>query len=510
MSAAFSKSTAEIPRGYSRIELCHNHKDSGQVNNTTVSEIARSLLSLDGFRPRWWSRGSGGGHLQTMASSMQSAKKADSQDVKTENIMVADYGNISFDLGFFERHPNTAIAVFVHGIGGEATSPYNEGLARWMAKPISEGGLGVRVVKLNLRGCRDLILTAPQIHHAGEVNDLGAAIAKIRAEFKTAPIYLVGSSLGAGIAMNYLGDMGEDSPVTAAFLQSPVHKFVESAEGFKGSAIHWIYNKLLGGFFTKMFKDNQRVFEDDYVSALSTLTSPTSTPPSSIRATCSVENLLEGLDSVSISSSDSPHRYVQYDDQAALETLERVRQAIAKGKLTLTGFSNEVVAPLAGYDTPEEFKITTSSARAIPNVRVPVLCVNACDDPLMKGKDLPRSEMYASPWVVMATTPKGGHLGFSGTGVDGQSGPDGRWSTRVGFEWFRAIQDANPSPRPAHEVVPWIAKPGWFHPRGRPEMRYMRVSKEFPHMMIPPAPYTPPTLKHSRSPFGLLRARLGL
>lgn len=252
--------------------------------------------------------------------------------------------------------------------------------------------------------------------------------------------------------MDYLGEMGEDAPLTAAFLQSPVHRFVESAEGSRGSAIHWIYDRILDGFFTKMFKDNkvrdislhpffsvclllltpvflsQRVFEDDYVSDISVLSSPASSPSSSIYWFPSLEDHAE----VSLSSPDSRHRYVQYDDGAAFETLKRVRWTIEKETLTLTSFSSKVVAPLAGYVTPEEFKITTSSIRAIPKVRVPVLCLNACDVPRMKGKDHPQAEAYASPWAVMATTPKGGHLGYAGTGM-----MDGRTEARREVEHGR-------------------------------------------------------------------------
>ncbi|KAG8995450.1 hypothetical protein FRB94_009173 [Tulasnella sp. JGI-2019a] len=112
-----------------------------------------------------------------------------------------------------------------------------------------------------------------------------------------------------------------------------------------------------------MFKANKHAFEDEYARSLSPPTSPDS-------------SLLE---------SPSPsHRPVQYDNDAALEDLARIRQVVKKN-LSLTKFSGKVVAPLAGYESAKAFMFATSPVNAIPKIRVSVLCLNACNDPLMAG-----------------------------------------------------------------------------------------------------------------------------
>ncbi|KAG8987201.1 hypothetical protein FRB94_011284 [Tulasnella sp. JGI-2019a] len=483
-------------------EICHDHENSVRLDATrTISDLARSIMTNNSFIGKAWSRLVGGGHAQTIASA-NASPRADKMGEETYHLVVADYGNFSYDLDFFDRPASTPIVVFLHGIGGRAASPYNQGLADQVGLPVAQGGLGCRTVRLTLRGCGDLVLTSPQIHHAGQVNDLGAAVASIRKDFPAAKLYLVGSSLGAGIVMNYLAEMGDASPITAAFCQSQVYKFVESAEGFKGSMVHWIYNWALGRTFTRMFKDNKHVFEDEYARSLSPPTSPGSSRPVSPGPPTDHDD----SDSSSLESPSPLHRSVQYDNDAALEDLARIRQVV-KENLSLTKFSGKVVAPLAGYESAKAFMLATSSVNAIPRIRVPVLCLNACDDPLMAGKHLPRDEMNASPCVVMAATPGGGHLGFFGKGTDGKTGADGRWSTRLGFEWLSGIHNSNPAPRPAQTIVNWVdnghVTRDWFHPEGRPEMRYMKVAICFRGVMTSSRAPIAPSQTDSKSVRGL-------
>ncbi|KAG9030361.1 hypothetical protein FRB95_004016 [Tulasnella sp. JGI-2019a] len=197
-------------------EICHNHQTSVRLDATrTISGLARSILKNNSFIGKTWSRLVGGGHAQTIASANASPRGR--QD-RGRDVLVADDGNFSYDLDFSDRPTSTPIVIFLHGIGELHPLTIRGSRTRLISQsPWVLGGLGCRTVRLTLRGCGDLVLTSPQIHHAGQVNDLGAAVASIQKDFPAAKLYLVGSSLGAGIVMNYLAEMGDASPITAAF-----------------------------------------------------------------------------------------------------------------------------------------------------------------------------------------------------------------------------------------------------------------------------------------------------
>ncbi|KAG9030362.1 hypothetical protein FRB95_004017 [Tulasnella sp. JGI-2019a] len=161
--------------------------------------------------------------------------------------------------------------------------------------------------------------------------------------------------------------------------------------------VHWIYNWALGRTFTRMFKDNKHAFEDGYAGSPSPPTSPDSSRPVSPGPPSTGH---DDSDSSSLESPSPLHRSVQYDNDAALEDLARIRQVVKKN-LSHTKLSGKVVAPLAGYKSAKAFMLATSSVNAISKIRVPVLCLNACDNPLMAEKHLAQDEMNASPYVIM-------------------------------------------------------------------------------------------------------------
>ena len=142
--------------------------------------------------------------------------------------------------------------------------------------------------------------------------------------------------------------------------------------------------------------------------------------------------------------------------------------------IPITSISASIIAPAAGFDSTEAFMDETSSAHAIVGNTIPYLALNALDDPLLLGKDLPRAEVRASSSTVLATTKNGGHLGWFGRWQDGT--PEGRWSARVGGDWFTGIESLKLAARPVPDFT--VTDDGWVYPVGRPYMGYQVLSRD--------------------------------
>ncbi|KAG8888574.1 hypothetical protein FRB99_004110, partial [Tulasnella sp. 403] len=76
----------------------------------------------------------------------------------------------------------------------------------------------------------------------------------------------------------------------------------------------------------------------------------------------------------------------------------------------------------------------------LPGIAVPFLALNSVDDPIVV--ELPYEEASKNPWVCLATTDHGGHLGWFEGPLFGRAGlPPHRWVKRPVLEWFAALSD---------------------------------------------------------------------
>lgn len=78
----------------------------------------------------------------------------------------------------------------------------------------------------------------------------------------------------------------------------------------------------------------------------------------------------------------------------------------------LPDFDLAVTVPMWGFGSVREYYRETSSAHRIVAISVPVLVLNALDDPIAAGKAIPISASNRSPHTVLCTTKHGGHIGW--------------------------------------------------------------------------------------------------
>jgi predicted alpha/beta-fold hydrolase len=96
--------------------------------------------------------------------------------------------------------PGERITLLVHGLGGSHDSGYMRRMARRLLPR------GVRVVRMDLRGCGAGMALARRPYHGGCSDDVRAAAEELVRESPTSPLVLVGFSLGGNIVMKLAGE----------------------------------------------------------------------------------------------------------------------------------------------------------------------------------------------------------------------------------------------------------------------------------------------------------------
>ncbi|KAI0320399.1 Alpha/Beta hydrolase protein [Amylostereum chailletii] len=284
----------------------------------------------------------------------------------------------------------------------------------------SAGGLGMRAVVLNSRGCNRSPVTTPKLYNAGTTDDIRTAVLWIAKNFPESPIFGIGFSLGANAMTKYVGEEGDACPLTAAVVLANPWDFVRSARHIESATLmnKYIYKNVMGGAVRSLVARHREAFLD----------CPNPPLPADV-----------------------------------------VDDLIKKRFVSLRYFDNTVTAPVFGFANADHYYASVSSSRFVASVRIPLLGLNAEDDPVIGDEALPQAEILMNPWVYVVRTAHGGHLGWF------EKGPDGalrRWYVRPVREYFEALLDYNMAPRPR---VPFHEEDGRVTRTDRPDISFYEL-----------------------------------
>jgi predicted alpha/beta-fold hydrolase len=79
---------------------------------------------------------------------------------------------------------------------------------------------------------------------------------------------------------------------------------------------------------------------------------------------------------------------------------------------TIRDYDDAYTKKMFNYSTVDNYYRDASCCRFIEHVRIPLLCINALDDPISSLPCIPFDEIAINPNVVLALTQYGGHLGW--------------------------------------------------------------------------------------------------
>ncbi|KAK2664386.1 hypothetical protein Ddye_002960 [Dipteronia dyeriana] len=296
--------------------------------------------------------------------------------LKRECLRTKDNGSVALDWvsGDHERlPPDSPLLILLPGLTGGSGDTY----VRHMLLRASNKQW--RVVVFNSRGCADSPVTTPQFYSASFLGDMHEVVAHVSTRYPKAKLYAVGWSLGANILVRYLGQESHSCPFSGAVsLCNPFNLVISDEDFHKG--FNNVYDKALTSALCKIFKKHALLFEDmggEY------------NIPSTANAK-SVREFDEGLTRVSF-----------------------------------------------GFKSVDDYYSNSSSSDSIKHVRIPLLCIQAENDPIAPSRGIPREDIKANPNCLLIVTPKGGHLGW----VAGAEAPLGApWTDPVVMDFLEHLE----------------------------------------------------------------------
>jgi predicted alpha/beta-fold hydrolase len=243
-------------------------------------------------------------------------------------------------------------ALLVHGLGGSHRSGY---MVRMTARLVKRG---LRVVRIDLRGCGAGAALARQTYNAACSGDIRAAVEEIRRWAPSSPVYLVGFSLGGNIVLKLAGEAaGKPLPSLArvAAIAPPID--LEHCATLLALPKNRFYNYHYARSLVQQVHGQQKYFPD----------------------------------------------------------LPRVR---FPRRLTMRVFDELYTAPRGGFADALDYYRRASAHPLVPRINVPTLIVTARDDPFVGVEAF--ENLKAPAHLRVHIMSHGGHLGF--LGWDGAGG----------------------------------------------------------------------------------------
>lgn len=310
-------------------------------------------MSDSEFRPAFWLPGR---HAQTIGARWLRLRSG--VDLRRERVELPDGDFVDLDwvvrLGDFlptEEHP---LVLVLHGLEGSARSGYAFETYRALARRRIAG------VGLNFRSCSGEINRLPRSYHSGDTGDVRTILGMLQTRFPGRSIGAVAFSLGGNVLVKYLGEQGKMKKMREIPADPVVRAAVSVSAPFDlaaGSA------NVERGF--------SRVYRSYLMRKLR-------------RKIAAKRAVLEG----------------RIDVDRTMETV------------TFREFDDAATAPLHGFDDADDYYRRSSSKGFIQYVSIPLLLIQAKDDPFLPASRLPRGEALGNPSVKTAFTQRGGHVGF--------------------------------------------------------------------------------------------------
>ncbi|KAJ7650145.1 Alpha/Beta hydrolase protein [Roridomyces roridus] len=357
---------------------------------TSLRELVESRCPslFSKCRPPWWLRS---GHLQTLYAVVGDFSKQDQVWYQRRLLRLLDGGTLGLDFTPADSNsvpPDAPIIVVNHGLTGGSHEPYVRAILAPACTPVSQGGLGYRAVVVNFRGCSGVPITSPKFYTAAQTDDLRQALMFISSLYPDAPLLGLGFSIGGNVMMRYLAEEGPRSRLSSACILGCPWDLVTNHDHLLHTLLgRQLYLRGMGTNVTTLFAHHHTSF----------LANP------------------------------------EHPASPLVPTILRLKRP------TLTDFDHIFTCHASGaapfpFPSFREYYTWASSHDIADAVRVPVLTINAADDPIVRRVQTPDSKGRENRWVVCAVTPMGGHLGWFAKGKGKR-----RWTTGPVLEWMELL-----------------------------------------------------------------------
>ncbi len=307
------------------------------------------------YQAPWWLPG---GHAQTIWSAMCARHRSGSPLPWRRERWTApdgDFVDVDFlrSTDFVKAAPNAPLLVLFHGLEGSSASHY----AQAFADVASQRGWQLAVP--HFRGCSGEINLAPRAYHSGDFEEVDWLLRRFAHMQRgpsgaRAPLFAAGVSMGGNALARWAGEMGESAGMHVdgvATICSPL----DVTAG--GNAIDSGINRHL---YARLF--------------LRTMI---------------------------------PKALAKLAQHPGLFDADRLRSV-----RDLHGFDDVFTAPVHGFRDADDYWRRASAKPLLAQVRVPMLLLNARNDPFVPAHSLPTPD-NVSAQVQLWQPEQGGHVGFA-------------------------------------------------------------------------------------------------
>ncbi len=238
------------------------------------------------------------------------------------------------------------VALLIHGLAGCHLSPYMVRVTRKLTDH------GIRVFRMDLRGCGSGSGLARLPYHAGRSEDVQAALAHVSQMCPGSRISPVGFSLSGNILLKFLGEFPEIVPpcVERAVAVNPPIDLLGCVESLAKPS-NQIYDRHFVKLLYRQVRDRQR--EEDAVEH---------------------------------PQLDQPDCLYEFDDK--------------------------YTAPVSGFGNAKNYYKLCSAAQFVKGIQIETLVLTARDDPLVPVRTFETLQTPAT--VTVHISEHGGHLGYIG------------------------------------------------------------------------------------------------
>lgn len=306
-----------------------------------AAEVSSKGEVVPPFEPHPWI---GGPHLQTIVGRFWPWPRHRLPSTYAEvDLGEGDRASVldSIPEGWSEGDP---AAILVHGLGGCSRSPYVVRVGKRLVE------LGIRVIRMNLRGAGSGFGLARSFYHSGRSEDLRAVAGWLASRAPGSPIALVGFSLGGNLVLKLCAEAAE----------RPV-------EGL-----------------------------DCVVAA---------NPPLDLHACCRMiqqpRNWLYDRNFLRNLRAEVARLHVAFPDLDPIDL---------SGARSLLQFDELYTAPRNGFLDAIDYYVRSSAGRMLHEIEVPGLVIHAADDPFIPDEPFVRATF--PPQLALELIPRGGHLGY--------------------------------------------------------------------------------------------------
>uniref|UniRef100_A0A1A8GEA0 Ig-like domain-containing protein n=1 Tax=Nothobranchius korthausae TaxID=1143690 RepID=A0A1A8GEA0_9TELE len=211
---------------------------------------------------------------------------------------------------------------------------------------------GYRCVVFNNRGVGGEELLTPVTYCAANTSDLERVVQHVKGLYPQAPVLGAGVSLGGMILLNYLARKRTESGMVAGITISVAWDALKSSNSME-EPLNWLlFNKHLTSGLCRTVTRHRKILE----------------------------------------------KVVDID-------------YVLKAR-TIREFDERFTSLLFGYKTCIDYYDDASPGKKLPNTVVPILCLNAADDPFSPQNAFPVSIVQTLPNVALLLTTHGGHIAF--------------------------------------------------------------------------------------------------